>query len=166
MSTAYKLPPEPVKKSKPALKQVFNASTAQKHKPASTGKRIVAVLIDGVIIQITTKILVTIVIARIFASPVHVKLAEIGLSFFCVPIFYWAYLTYSMGATPGKKIMGLKVISTKKRKLSFGQVLKRETLFRGISISVFGLGYITGFFDEEKRTWHDKLAHTRVIQHR
>lgn len=76
---------------------------------------------------------------------------------------YHTYFIGSMGQTPGKRIMGIKVVTTSGERPSYGIALMRY-LVSLISGAVFLLGYIWAFFSKEKQTWHDKAAHTFVVK--
>jgi len=63
----------------------------------------------------------------------------------------------------GKKIMGLKVRGTGQFTISIGQHFQREVIFKPLSIALI-IGFILPFFDEQKRSLHDRLAKTFVIK--
>lgn len=79
--------------------------------------------------------------------------------------FYFVYFTGSTGQTPGKKLLGIKVV----RRNGDGREMDYKTAwtrFMGLTISasVFLLGFVWAFFDKERQTWHDKMAGTVVIK--
>jgi uncharacterized RDD family membrane protein YckC len=145
---------------------VFDTARTVSYLPASTNKRVVAIIIDGIFANILGAILVLL----IKMLPVNSLVKTIGeglITYVAITLGYWVYLTYKHGATPGKKIMGLKVISDgPSPALSFRSVILRETIYRFISAIVLGLGYITVNWNEKRLTWHDRLAGTRVVQER
>ena len=60
--------------------------------------------------------------------------------------------------------MNLRVISANdQKKLTFLNILYRETIGRFLSGFIFGIGYILIGIDKEKRGLHDILCDTRVI---
>lgn len=67
-----------------------------------------------------------------------------------------------MGATPGKKLMKLRVVS-----LNGGELDKNQRMLRSavslVSGYAAGLGYLWALFEPQKRGWHDLLADTRVV---
>ena len=71
-------------------------------------------------------------------------------------------MTYLTGATVGKRLFNLKVISVGSDKLSLWNVIYRETLGRYLS-SIFLIGYIIIGVDKDKKALHDILCDTRVI---
>lgn len=79
-------------------------------------------------------------------------------------VLYFILCTYYTGTTLGKRAMNLRVVSPKEgTKLSFVNVLYRETVGRFLSGFVLAIGYILIGIDGEKRGLHDILADTRVI---
>lgn len=73
-------------------------------------------------------------------------------------IFFWMLV----GQTPGKMLMGLRVVSTNGRPLSFWQALKR---FIGYWISMipFFMGFYWILISDSRQGWHDKIARSYVI---
>lgn len=78
--------------------------------------------------------------------------------FFLYNAFFWSF----SGHTPGKYIMGLKVISQNGEKVSFFKAIVRY-LGYFLSIIPFGLGFIWIIFDSKRMTFHDKFANTYVV---
>lgn len=76
---------------------------------------------------------------------------------------YFTLMTYFHGATVGKKLMKLKVISLYGQPMTFGKAALRETVGRYISSFLCYLGYFWVIFDPYNRAWHDHLAKTLVI---
>lgn len=66
-------------------------------------------------------------------------------------------------ASPGKKIVGIKVIDSSGIPISQNKVIIRN-LAKILSSLVFNAGYIWALFDENKQTWHDKIAKTFVVE--
>lgn len=76
---------------------------------------------------------------------------------------YFTIMTFMTGATIGKTLLHLKVISQNGEKLKLLQVIYRETIGRYISAFLF-LGYIIAGTDSRKRGFHDMLSDTYVVQ--
>ena len=70
---------------------------------------------------------------------------------------------YFFKTTPGKYLLGLKIVDEK----TLGQPSRYQFFIRAISVylTVFtlGIGYVWLVFDKKKRSWHDKIAGTMVI---
>lgn len=82
----------------------------------------------------------------------------IGLSY--EVFFVWKY-----NATPGKIALGLKIFRPDGAKLSIGRIVGRY-FATFISALPLLIGYIVAAFDDERRTFHDRIADTRVINTR
>jgi len=82
--------------------------------------------------------------------------------FALVWLAYQLVFLKKMGATPGKRIMKLKVISMNGAPLDNRQLLSRASisLLSGYAV---GLGYIWAFWEPQRRGWHDLMADTRVV---
>ena len=73
-------------------------------------------------------------------------------------IFFWTLV----GQTPGKLLLGLRVVSRSGRPITFWQALRR---FLGYFISAFAIyiGYFWILIDNRRQGWHDKIAGTFVV---
>lgn len=73
-------------------------------------------------------------------------------------IFFWVLA----GFTPGKALLGLRVVRSDGRPVNLGRALLR---FIGYSIAALPLflGFIWILFDNRRQGWHDKIARTYVI---
>lgn len=76
---------------------------------------------------------------------------------------YFIILTYETGATIGKKVFHLRVISTEDRKLTLFEVIFRETVGRFLSALIVNVGYFLIGVSKEKHGLHDMLSDTEVI---
>ncbi|MBI2381379.1 MAG: RDD family protein [Gammaproteobacteria bacterium] len=69
-------------------------------------------------------------------------------------------------ATPGKQILGLRIVDA----TSLGRPETRQLVIRYgaylLSLMPLGLGFFWVAFDEKKQGWHDKLAGTVVLRSR
>ena len=133
--------------------------------------RLAAYVIDSVIVAIGLLVvrLAWIGIGALISGTIldenvlfHYSLKDIVLYIF--KVMYFVLLTWCTGTTIGKRLMNLRVVSAdRNEKLSFTDVLYRETVGRflcGISIWI---GYIIVGIDKEKRGFHDMLCDTRVV---
>ena len=85
------------------------------------------------------------------------------LPFFAYWLYYWLF-TGLKGQTPGKMVVGLKVINAQGDRPGLGCAALREVLGRVISIIVLCLGFLWIAFDNSKQGWHDKIAGTYVVR--
>lgn len=76
--------------------------------------------------------------------------------------YYEAWFLVKKGATPGKMILGLKVIRARGGQMTWGLALGR---YFAHMLSAFTLyfGYLMAGWDEEKRALHDRVCDTRVV---
>ena len=89
----------------------------------------------------------------------------IALSGLAVALFipgYFVLFWVLVGATPGKQVLGLKIVRTSRQQLGWGRAIVR---FIGywISAIVFFLGFLWVLVDSRRQAWHDKLADTFVV---
>lgn len=82
---------------------------------------------------------------------------------YILKLLYFVLLTYYTGATLGKKLLHLKVVSTEGRKLTFFEILFRESVGKFLASVILYIGYIMIGADKEKRGLHDILSDTRVV---
>jgi len=66
------------------------------------------------------------------------------------------------GATPGKKILGLKIVKADGSPISRARAFQRA-LAEVLVLATLGLGYLAAAADSEKRSLMDRLAQTRVV---
>jgi uncharacterized RDD family membrane protein YckC len=120
---------------------------------ANFGQRLVAYLIDLIILAVPYGILLAIL------DPTVAYLITL-----VVGIAYFAYFEGSAsGQTPGKKVLKIRVLDFN----TGGPIGMGRALIRYIARIVSGipcaLGYLWMLWDREKQTWHDKLATTVVV---
>jgi len=108
-------------------------------------------------------------VGTVDCGPVHVPPAALGMIFIggLLGLIGMLYLTYregSTGQTPGKKIVGIRLLreydgST----LGFGLAFGRR-LLHFIDGAACYLGYLWPLWDDKNQTWTDKIVHTVVIK--
>lgn len=119
---------------------------------ASFGRRLVAAIIDGILLGIVG--LIFYAISRTLGYVVQLLLTV-------------AYLTYLEGSpsgqTVGKKAMGIRVIDFRTGgSIGYGRAFIRW-IGRYVSAIACLLGYFWMLWDKEKQTWHDKFANDVVV---
>ncbi len=80
----------------------------------------------------------------------------------------WFYFSAKEGQTPGKKLLGLRVILQDGTVAPAGKMWVREVAIKRIlwSVPILGLiAYAWAFFDKDRQTVHDKMVSTYVIYH-
>ena len=149
---------------------------------ASWGSRVVASLIDGVIIcYIAAVIFVPLAAAFPFLTDstggiIALVLAAFGgLIVFAIALALYApiLLVKWDGQTVGKKIVGIRVIQTSGEKFDFVQAFVREGLIKGLLIALIAIftifllpliNYLWPLWDDENRCLHDFICKTRVVE--
>lgn len=97
-----------------------------------------------------------------FSETIAIQIAIVFMAFllvFFLVIIPLAFYNHSFG----KKILNLKLRGDEKFTLSIAQVIKRELIFKPVSIVLLA-GFIMPFFSKHKQSLHDFLAHTIVIE--
>lgn len=125
--------------------------------------RLLATVIDGIIILAVAFIL-NLLFQMVTGQPSGNKESSIfNLLATLITVAYEITFLTLYGATLGKMVLHLKVVNTNYQKLSFIQILKRETIGKILSGLAFNLGYLWVLVDEKKQAWHDKIAKTYVV---
>lgn len=114
-------------------------------------RRFFAQFIDGILLAILTWII---------TSTDNIYLYFMML---LIPHLYEIILIYLYGATLGKMILGLKVVSYTGNKLSIKQSIIRN-ITKVISMLPLYIGYLWYFHGYNNQTWHDITANTIVIE--
>jgi len=73
-------------------------------------------------------------------------------------IFFWVIA----GFTPGKALLGLRVVRTDGRPVNLARAVLRLIAYLIAALPLF-LGFIWILFDNRRQGWHDKIARTYVI---
>lgn len=137
---------------------------------AGFGARLSAYLIDSLLVGIALLVVrIPVFIACLFGSSdlittsVLFEFSVFDIVIYVLSVLYFALMTYYSGSTLGKKLLNLKVVSAKDEKLTFINVLYRETIGRYLSGIVIFIGYFMIAIDDQKRGLHDILCDTRVV---
>lgn len=119
---------------------------------ADTGTRLVAIFIDGLILGFITGLLF---------PTLHETSWLVG--FVMTLVYNWFFWTQWEGQTPGKRLLGIRVIKADGSPFSSTDALIRATGYY-VNSMFFMLGWIWALFDDQKRGWHDLLAGTLVVK--
>lgn len=77
-------------------------------------------------------------------------------------IIYYVFFLAAGGQTPGKAIMGIRVVRLDGKRTSYARAALRLIGYL-LSAIPLCLGYVWMMADDRRQTWHDKLAGTCVI---
>lgn len=117
-------------------------------------ERFGAFLIDGIIL-----FAVNFVVGLILPGQILEFLVSLAIG-----VGYVVYFWTSSGQTPGKMLVGLKVVNADTGQLiDPGTAVLRYVGYLASSIAL-GLGFLWIIWDPKKEGWHDKIAKTRVIK--
>jgi len=135
------------------MSQLTSGPITQRGPRASFGQRLGAYLIDVILISIVEGI--------VWAIAGQAAAGAIGL---VVALVYFTYFEGSeSGQTLGKRALGIRVYDfSRGGRISFGRAFVR-TIGKYISSLVCLLGFLWMLWDDEKQTWHDKIATTVVV---
>lgn len=81
-------------------------------------------------------------------------------------LFFTVYFVYFLthgGQTPGKQVLGIKVVAIDGGEVDGFRAALR-TMGYAFSWFLFGLGYLWAGMDRHRQTWHDKIAGTVVLE--
>jgi uncharacterized RDD family membrane protein YckC len=81
-------------------------------------------------------------------------------------VVYFGLCTYwGNGRTPGKWLVGIRAVSLVNERMTLWQSFERA-LGYGASLLEFGFGFFQYFIHPNRRTVHDRIAETIVVQER
>jgi uncharacterized RDD family membrane protein YckC len=137
----------------PPPPQTATESGAARGPRANFGQRLVAAIVDGILIG---------VVGLIVELAIHNALGTIIA--YALGIGYYGWLEGSTsGQTVGKKMMGIRVYDLRQGgPIGTGRAIGRY-FARIISTIPCLLGYFWMLWDSEKQTWHDKLVGSVVV---
>jgi uncharacterized RDD family membrane protein YckC len=79
-------------------------------------------------------------------------------------VLYFGLTAYlGRGRTPGKALLGIRIVSLAHPRLSLWHSIERA-LGYGASMLEFGFGFLQYFIHPNKRTVHDRIAETIVVR--
>ncbi|MEO7425898.1 MAG: RDD family protein [Fibrobacteria bacterium] len=155
---------------KPVFQQKLAEGSFRPHKfeYAGVGRRFLAVMLDGLILWFAFFLVGIASFAILGRGSVSQGLAGLGglagsgLSL-VITASYMIFFIGNMGATPGKMAMGIKVVRANGASLGIPLGAGRY-LATYLSSLTIGIGYLIAFFDDERKTLHDRVCGTRVIR--
>jgi uncharacterized RDD family membrane protein YckC len=86
------------------------------------------------------------------------SLGVAGIISILVAVSYFFFFWTFFGATPGKMLLRMRIVSEDGGRPKMNQILRRLVLY-----IFFGIGWVTALFNKEKRMLHDFGAGTKVI---
>ena len=130
-----------------SLPLIISAATLPR---AGFWRRLLAAFLDAVVVSLTLGLL-----HRVW--PNFGGVFPFWLAVYCISL--WA----TKGATIGGIICGLKVVRLDDRPVTWS-VAGVRGLSAFLSLAIAGLGFIWVAFDDDKQSWHDKIAGTTIVK--
>jgi uncharacterized RDD family membrane protein YckC len=127
--------------------------------PVGFWSRLVAAIIDGILITV----LVYIIIWPVFRTGVSILADDFEKLNMFVDALYTIAFWMLKQATLGKMLIGAKVIKATGGKPSIWRFIVRYIAYI-FSALPLGLGFIWIAFDSQKHGWHDIIAGTLVVK--
>jgi uncharacterized RDD family membrane protein YckC len=132
---------------------------------ASFRSRALAFLIDGAIVG------ALLLAASLWSNKVALNAGqsfELSLEFgsllsVALSVLYFGLATFfGHGATPGKRVLGIRVVSLVHRRMSLWHSIERALGYAASSLEA-GFGFLQYFTHPNRQTVHDRIAETIVV---
>jgi uncharacterized RDD family membrane protein YckC len=142
----------------------FSTEAGRRDRLATPGVRLLAWLLDAVLAGVVFTPLNPALYSSSPTAPLFLALSvpAIMLLLFCLVAFDGG----RRGATPGKRIVGIRVADAR----TGGPIGYRRAAVRRLGFLLGGvvlcLGWLWIIFDAHRQAWHDKLAHSLVVRAR
>ena len=131
---------------------------------ANFWRRLLAVILDGIVVSIPANIFAAILGSGFIATGgggIHYRFGS-GVQTVLFIVYEALLIAYWNGQTIGKKAMGIRVVSSGGAPVSVGMAFVRSVM-KLVSGMALLLGYLWMLWDPNKQTWHDKVAQTYVV---
>ncbi len=130
--------------------------------------RFAAVFIDGLILAMLNMVFMLPLGFFMSASVANrgvffAAYAFLMLLQYAVPAIYESWFIGKFAATPGKMACKLKVVLPDGGRVSYPRAIGRH-FAKWISYFILLIGFIMAAFDQQKRSLHDRICDTRVVQ--
>jgi uncharacterized RDD family membrane protein YckC len=132
---------------------------------ASFRSRALAFAIDGAIVVLLVLVFGALpgLLGQRPGGPVTISVEFGSLAGVVVTLLYFGLATYfGSGATPGKRLMGIRVVSIVHPRLSLWHSIERALGYAASSLEA-GFGFFQYFTHPNRQTVHDRIAETIVI---
>lgn len=154
---------------KPTFIQQLREGTAQTADLVYAGfwVRFGAVFVDGLILGVFNFVLSFVATSAVIATAgpeatIAVTFAMYGIQM-TVAALYEILMLGKYGATLGKMVFKIKVVTAEGESVSFGRATGRH-FAKYVSYLTMYIGFIMAGFDKEKRALHDYMCGTRVVR--
>lgn len=96
------------------------------------------------------------------STELKVLLVLMGLFSVLIFVAFSAFCVSRWGATPGKRVLQVQVISTNGSPITFGRAAFRSLVWT-FEFLLMGLPFLEVLSHSKRRPWHDRLAETLVV---
>jgi uncharacterized RDD family membrane protein YckC len=137
----------------------------QNYPTANLGRRLAAMIYDGLILIALYIILGGLLVTAISSGGdemLRLSPATAMSLFFSISFLYYSHSWRKGGQTVGMKSWRLTLINDDGRPIQLSQCMLRSGI-GFFSILAAGLGFWWMLFDKQQRTWHDIASVTRVV---
>jgi uncharacterized RDD family membrane protein YckC len=94
------------------------------------------------------------------ANGMHLSISLLSMSIFI--IYFTVFDASILKGSPGKKLFSIIIVNDDSTRITIYKSFLRSVL-KLISFTVFFVGFIPAFFSDDKKSLHDKLLRTVVI---
>ena len=127
-------------------------------------KRAAAFFIDELLLSVLLMIVLWDQFANATSIEETINLTNTFLfEYMMMKVVYQTFFVMQYGATLGKIAMKIRVMDVKTGASPDILASLNRAIFRVISEIFMYLGFLWGYFDKSKQTWHDKTAKTVVV---
>lgn len=150
--------------AKPVVKPVpIEAAISFEHPPSLFG-RAAALFVDSFLIGVMSVVLIVLIIPFMFGSGLSNSLwAMLACWFGTASLYFSLSESGAHGATLGKRLLELRVVSEAKKPVGFLRGLWRGVL-KTASIIIWPIAGVVALNSKDKKAMHDMLANTRVVR--
>jgi len=138
---------------------------------ATIGKRFAALIVDSILVGVVSVPIAFAMMAFLASTPSEPPSEEtVALYMFAMigtlglwVLFYMTWFVGRFGATPGKMLLGIKIVRSDGSPVSYLRAFARFWAHQ-LSANIMYIGFIIALFDEQRRGLHDHICDTRVIE--
>ena len=159
-------PPPPIMWS--AVRHPVQPTVVETAETASIGTRLLAAIVDNILL-LTIGSIVLYLTLKICGLPLSKLRAIPPVPFVAFLLLiaggYFTLFTAASGQTIGKMAAGIRVVPMEEGagRVALGQAILRAVAY-GMSVLPAGLGLVPALTGADRRTFHDRLADTRVVK--
>ncbi|MCH8880806.1 MAG: RDD family protein [Planctomycetes bacterium] len=147
---------------------IMSHSAVQELEYASFGARLLAMIIDMVILNTASSMIqapfLALMLGNLNPTTMIVGLVAPIFLYGGLAMFYTVWLESSVWqATLGKKILGLRVVDLDGQRITFWKSASRN-FNKSISTLILGIGYLMPLWTAKRQALHDRMARCLVIK--